>query len=180
MKEENEHRLREIGFNFNPNPERPVRVRNDWDACLNRLLEYMSKHEQQLPSTKSKKGTDECLAAQWVLNQRNTYINGLLSDDKVERLKSIIGFELNPEGKPRLDHSDEGWGKMFNNLVEYRKEHGNCSVPKDFESEKYGLLGRWARTMRCQFAGSEGGFYAPVDARLSDERIAKVKLCYCG
>ena len=114
------------------------------------------------------------------MTQRNAYINGILPDDKVERFQSIIGFELNPEGKSRLDHSDEGWEKMFNNLVEYNKEHGDCSVPYDFESEKYGLLGRWVGTMKCQFHGMAWGMYAPVDARLSADRTAKVRLSYCG
>ena len=180
LKEERAQKLREIEFNFERPSGGELRVRNDWDTCLNRLLEYMSKHEQQLPSIKSKRGADEHRTAQWVTTQRNAYINGILSADKVERFQSIIGFELNPEGKSRLDHSDEGWEKMFNNLVEYNKEHGDCSVPYDFESEKYGLLGRWVGTMKCQFHGTVRGVYAPAEARLSADRTAKVRLSYCG
>ena len=61
-----------------------------------------------------------------------------LAPERVRRLDEV-GFEWDPVGTR--------WEEMFQQLVEFKKEHGHTNVPQ--RSGKYGDLGTWVRNQRA-------------------------------
>jgi hypothetical protein len=54
----------------------------------------------------------------------------------------IIGFDWDPAAT--------AWNEMFQRLVYYKVEHGDCNVPRDWK--KYPSLGGWVGTQRAVYA----------------------------
>jgi len=64
-----------------------------------------------------------------------------LSEERIAKLESI-GF-LWRVAKPAV-----GWESRYQQLVEYRNQHGNCDVPQSYPPDK--PFGRWVMKQRCQ------------------------------
>ena len=47
------------------------------------------------------------------------------------------------------------WDEMYQQLQLYKNEHGNCYVPRKYESNL--SLGRWVATQRTQYNAKETG-----------------------
>jgi hypothetical protein len=60
-----------------------------------------------------------------------------LSPERIQKLDSI-GFVWNS--------NDAYWGKMYMRLVDYKKQHGHCTVPRSWEED--GSLARWVSKQR--------------------------------
>jgi len=77
--------------------------------------------------------------AYWVTHQRVFWKQGKLSEDRIQRLDEI-GFIWDPQ--------ESVWEEMFSALVDFKKTHGHCKVPKRWpENPK---LGHWVVAQRQQ------------------------------
>lgn len=124
MEREQSERLEAIGFSWNP-------AENRWEEMFSRLVEYKELHGNcAVPTAKSELGS-------WVSNQRMYKNKGALESKRVERLESI-GFIWN--------RFEEQWKECFQELIQYRKTHGNCDVPRN--SRKESSLSHWTRIQR--------------------------------
>jgi hypothetical protein len=63
----------------------------------------------------------------WVSRQRESYRAERLRSERIEALESIR-FEWSIGGGCKPD--DTRWWGQFGELEEYKKEHGDCNVPK--------------------------------------------------
>ena len=131
--------LEDLGFVWS------LRSLVDWDARLEELKEYQSRHgnclvPQQYPEN-PQLGT-------WVSNQRKQY--RLMKEDKPspmtpERVKKLeeLGFVWS------IFSHDSHWEAKFEELREFKEIHGNCAVPVDYEPNPN--LGVWVKYQRSQY-----------------------------
>ncbi len=75
----------------------------------------------------------------WVANQRKSFTEGRLSEDRVKRMNEI-GFTWNP--------ADAFWEDCFAALKHYAGVHGHCAVPQKHLSPCGVRLGSWVNTQR--------------------------------
>jgi ferredoxin-thioredoxin reductase catalytic subunit len=122
--------LEVIGFVWNP-------LESKWEEMFEALVEYKKESgEYNVP-----KGREENKQlATWAQNQRSDYQKGKLDKERIKRLE-VIGFVWNP--------LESKWEEMFEALVEYKKEHGDCNVPKRWEENK--LLATWVQNQRSGY-----------------------------
>ena len=106
-----------------------------WDARFKELLEYRLEHgDCDVPNQRGKLG-------KWVSHQRTAYRAGLLERDRIDRLNGI-GFKwLLINVGPNVP-----WETRFDELVQYKAEHGDCNVP-----QSRGKLGTWVSKQRQQY-----------------------------
>jgi len=84
-----------------------------------------------------------------------------LSQARVEKLESI-GFEW------RIAKPITGWDNRFEQLLQYKRLHGDCNVPQSYPPDK--PFGRWVMKQRCEYSLKLRG----EKSQLTDERIAKL------
>jgi len=72
----------------------------------------------------------------WVDTQRQAYKKGKLSEERINLLNGI-GFEW----ERRV-----GWDKRFEQLKRYKKDHGDCNVPRKYKANPQ--LGEWVHEQR--------------------------------
>ncbi|MCX6131327.1 MAG: helicase associated domain-containing protein, partial [Proteobacteria bacterium] len=84
---------------------------------------------------------------QFVNSMRTRRKNGSLSADRIAKLDAI-GFNWVSSRKILVggEGITEEWQVAFDNLLEYYKAHGNCSVPNTWSENP--KLGRWVRYQR--------------------------------
>jgi hypothetical protein len=85
---------------------------------------------------------------QWCSEQRRLYGRGELSDECVERLKVLPGWEW--------DRHDADWEFMFTLLQRFVAREGTALVPRE-HLEEGKPLGRWVRKQRDVYKGVHGG-----------------------
>jgi hypothetical protein len=136
---EREENLNSIGFVW-----KAISL-TDWDTRLEQLVEYKRAHgdcnvpQQYGPSLE---------LGFWVRRQHVAKTKHKLSAEREENLNSI-GFVWSVRGCD--------WDERFEQLVEYKRAHGDCNVPG-----QYGpclALGRWVAAQRVaknKFVLSEG------------------------
>ena len=72
-----------------------------------------------------------------VQNRRNLQAKGKLSEERKDRLDALgVDWDL----------LETQWEAMFQELVEYKKEHGHCNVPKGWK--KNPQFGTWVGVQR--------------------------------
>eukprot|EP00934_Nitzschia_sp_Nitz4_P001966 Nitzschia sp. Nitz4//scaffold107_size73032//27795//30897//NITZ4_005759-RA/size73032-augustus-gene-0.100-mRNA-1//-1//CDS//3329532590//1966//frame0 len=89
------------------------------------------------------------------------------------------------ESPPKKVHHNEQWQEMFLRLVEYKKEHGHCLVPKRYARDP--KLGTWVETQRVQYKRLPRVWDAQLqmevaepNKRLTSERLHKLEdLGFC-
>jgi len=89
----------------------------------------------------------------WVDTQRQAYKKGKLSEERINLLNGI-GFEW----ERRV-----GWDKRFEQLKRYKKDHGDCNVPRKYKANPQ--LGEWVHEQRKLYK----------NGKLSKERINLLK-----
>ena len=107
-----------------------------WDSRFNEIVQYKVKHgDCDVPTRQGKLGA-------WVKLQRNTYMANSLAQDRIDRLNGI-GFKwaMKQAAGPKVP-----WETRFNQLVQYKTNHGDCHVPSS-----QGKLGTWVRTQRIAY-----------------------------
>ena len=133
--------LDEVGFEWSPQD-------NSWNDLHRLLVEYEAEHgnclvPQHYPDNKAL-GT-------WVANQRTQYRlrrEGKHSHLTEERIKLLedLGFVWS--------HQGNSWDDRYNQLVEYKNEHGNCLVPQRYPKNK--ALGKWVANQRSAVSEERG------------------------
>ena len=147
-----EERLRSIGFPFD------VGSRNEqrWEKRYEELRQFKIKHGHCNVSDGNRKNDNNRDASKelgyWVGHQRGAHNKGKLSKKRKERLDELGFFWSDcssAEGagcKTLLDHkAKELWKKRFEQLIEYKAEHGHCRVP-----QSYPKLGEWCIHQRTR------------------------------
>ena len=121
--------LSELGFDWDPHS-------TAWDTIYARLVGYKKQHGNcNVPRSWAK---DSALA-EWVGNQRQYKVKGLLSRDRVLRLEEL-GFTWVPK--------ESLWADMYTQLKEYKKRHGHCNVPDTWAEDQ--SLGMWVTNLRAR------------------------------
>jgi len=137
-------------------------VRNaGWEEKFNELARFKETHGHcdvptQNPSTP---------LGRWVNMQRLNHgkqTRGFrISAEKIAKLESI-GFTWR--------HFDrDGWDTRFQELVEYKKEKGDCKVPQFYENNR--KLGKWVSKQRQGYLARLKG----LETQLTDERLSKLE-----
>ena len=108
---------------------------NIWGVRFQQLVEYKRVHghynvPQRYKAIKQLGG--------WVCTQRNAKT---MSEERRKRLNSN-GFTW----KIREAHITVDWEVRFQELVEYKRVHGNCNVPQDYKANP--ALGIWVMRQR--------------------------------
>ena len=128
-------KLDTIVFDWQPARDIGESEKRTWDEMFARLQQYREQHGDTLVPQRWK---EDPSLADWVSKQRVTYNRGLVSTERIHRLEEI-GFEWDPIGTR--------WEEMFQQLVDYKKLHGDANVPQ--RSGKYSELGTWVRNQRA-------------------------------
>lgn len=89
----------------------------------------------------NKKDAKLATLGKWVDRQRQSFVKGTLSGDRIEKLESI-GFVWDGEKAKQ----DILWQKRIKQLEEYKKTHGHCDVPRS--NEEFPKLGHWVYRQR--------------------------------
>jgi superfamily II DNA or RNA helicase len=123
ISEDRIRRFDEIGFEWDTQNAQ-------WEAALNKLIEYKKMHGHINVSQRDKTGI-----GRWSHGQRQNRNKGMLSDDQIRRLEEI-GFEWTPR--------DSVWNEGYEKLLAYKTAHGNVDVPKTPKTD----LGTWVSVQR--------------------------------
>ncbi|MDB4739198.1 Helicase associated domain protein [Akkermansiaceae bacterium] len=105
-----------------------------WEINFQKLVAYKEEHGDCVVPHDWK----EKQLITWVTTQRTTKRKGTLNTKKIKRLDEL-GFVWNPD--------QEKWDFHFKVLVTYKKEYGDCLVPKQWENQK---LTRWINKQRSK------------------------------
>ena len=120
-------RLEEIGFVWNQHDA-------TWERMFGALSGYKHKHgDCNVPRSWKE---NPALNA-WLGVQRQRWKKNKLRREHTKRLEQL-GVLWQP--------LDEVWEQMFLKLVEYKKKHGNCLVPKEWPADPE--FGSWVATQR--------------------------------
>jgi hypothetical protein len=126
-----ERALNEIGFDWDP-------INNRWERMFKELVEFKKQHGHVDVSQKSREYPK--LAA-WVAKQR--------FDKKKNRpILATRAHRLDELGFTWAFSPTASWEQRFDELLAYRKQHGNCNVPQHWKENKQ--LGKWVNTQRTQ------------------------------
>lgn len=106
-----------------------------WEGKFQALQQYKQSHGNCLVP---RDWRDNPSLAEWVSRQRAAHNRGLLDAQRVRRLEEL-GFDWDP--------ITNKWDEMFQQLVEYKREHGDTNVPQ--RSGKYAKLAHWVRNQRA-------------------------------
>jgi hypothetical protein len=142
-------RLEDIGFEWDT-------LELQWEEMFVKLKEYKRKYGN---CNVSLGWTENIQLANWVNAQRVNYRITKLSDDRVKRLEDI-GFEWK---RISYTYTRVPWGEKFVELKEYKKNHGDCNVPRTLPENKQ--LAKWVSHQRSNYRNK----------KLSDERIKSLE-----
>jgi Helicase associated domain len=111
-----------------------------WNDMYQQLQEYQAAHGDCLVPTDYVTNDNKRLGS-WVRNQRSGLASGRLFkdlyQDRLQKLQSI-GFALRALSD---DSDDSRWTRLFGQLVEYRRHHGDCLVPIGYpENQDLGYI----------------------------------------
>lgn len=83
------------------------------------------------------------------------------------RIKALnqLGFIWDASSKPKTNHNDKAWQKMYNELTKFYKTHGHCQVPST------STLGQWVVRQRFLYRQYPN---RTTNSSLTPERISKL------
>ena len=155
-----------------PSPIRKEKEEHAWKQQYDKLVEYRETHGNCLVPNRYKQNEK---LGNWVRTQRAAYkkfVNGehsRLTESRIARLEKI-GFQWGAGFSGRkLD--DASWKQHFDNLVEYKKTHGNCRVPQRYKPDT--KLGDWVRIQRIYYKKFVNG--ERESAHITEDRIAQLE-----
>ena len=105
------------------------------------LKEYKGKHGN---CNVSHSYTENKRLYRWVMRQHKDYRDKKISNDHIKRLEDI-GFVIGL----RKSLNVLKWETMFTILKEYKKKHGHCRIPENWEKNK--SLGTWVGNQRASY-----------------------------
>ena len=122
-------KLDNIGFVWNP-------IETLWRKMFCELMEFKVKYGHcDVPKTWAINPT----LGGWVSRQRVLYKKGLLGYSQIQKLNEL-GISW--------DTKQSQWEKMFSLINEYKKQHGHCNIPQNFEENP--SLGSWVTSLRIR------------------------------
>jgi len=148
--------------------ERCVRYGRQWADRVRELMQYCNDNGNcNVPCKHSSLGI-------WVANQRTEFKKsraGKASSMTPHRVNILnhIGFVWDASDKSAVKTNDEGWMQMFEELMEYKEQHGDCLVPKKYEGNT--KLAKWVSHQRQQYQNNKMGKTSPM----TEERIYKLE-----
>ena len=119
-------RLDELGFAWEPDQQ-------VWEKRFQELEDYKQEHGDCLIPDK---WLENKQLSNWVKVQRRAKKQGKLDGKKIKRLNNL-GFVWNP--------IKQAWEDRFQELVAYKREHGDCLVRSSWENKK---LAKWVSHQR--------------------------------
>jgi superfamily II DNA or RNA helicase len=132
-----------------------------WDEMYEQLLEFKKEHGHCNVSKTAHK-EDNYKLGLWVDYQRRFNKQGKLSEERIKKLMEIgYKFEFT-ESRPR---KSQKWDAMYDQLIEFKKEYGNCNVSRRSHPD-YFKLATWVVSQRSSYK----------QGQLSDEKIQKLKV----
>ena len=123
-----------LGFSWRVGSSDRVSSVKAWEAAFEMLKKYKGSHGNCLVPQRFKENRR---LADWVSEQRIAHNKGRLEAERMRRLEEL-GFDWNPVSTK--------WEEMFQQLVQFKQEHGHANVPQ--RSGKYAALGTWVRNQR--------------------------------
>ncbi len=142
-------KLEEIGIKLNP-------YENQWETMAAELCQFKKENGHCNVSQKSEKDSG---LARWTRRQRNSYKNGLLTQERISRLERL-GFTW--------DAINDTWESLYRELVTFKNDRGHCNVPQFFPTNP--KLGVWVAHQRDYYR----------HGKLLAERIDKLqKIGFC-
>ncbi|KAL7534157.1 hypothetical protein ACHAXR_005680, partial [Thalassiosira sp. AJA248-18] len=176
--------LEELGFDFSPlesgssrsNHER--RFQRQWDVQFEKMLAYKREYGDCLASSMSGEHTK---LGNWVRGQRKLYNKVGREGFPPHRLAKLdkIGFDFNPvesgsylakKRKNQFPQVNANWEKHYQNLISYKKEHGNIIVGPNSSGCPAGLYD-WIHCQRKEYKRWEAG---DEKALMYDQWITKL------
>jgi Helicase associated domain len=118
-----------------------------WNDMFQLLQEYQAAHGDCLvPNdyvTKDKKPL-----GRWVQTQRSEFASGKLFKDLYkDRLQKLYSIGFVPRALPD-DSDDSRWTRLFDQLMEYQRQHGDCLVPSKYPKDRE--LGNFVKGLRAE------------------------------
>jgi len=110
-----------------------------WNTNYKQLKDFYIEHDNiEIPDKTSG-------LYMWIRSQRLKFKKNELTKDQINQLN-----DLDFNWYPREDTS-KIWDEMYNYLVKYKKNYGNCLVPDDYivDNKK---LGRWIKRQRSNYS----------------------------
>ena len=141
--------LDELGFVWDPLDEM-------WASAFQQLQQYKVKHGDVLVP-QNYKIADGFALGSWVSQQRVAKAKGKLAAGRIARLDEL-GFVWDP--------LDEMWASAFQQLQQYKVEHGDVLVPQNYKIADGFALGSWVSQQRV--AKAKGKLAAGRIARLDE------------
>ena len=130
----------------------------EWDRMYKLAIEYRNEHGNLLVPKDYQTKAGEKLG-KWITNTRQAYKKDDLSQDKIKKLE-VIGMVWDAS-----INKEEIWNKRYKLAIEYRNEHGNLLVPKDYQTKTGEKLGKWITNTRADYKNGD----------LSMEQIKKLE-----
>ena len=126
-------------------------LESSWDVNFGKLQKFKEEHGHCRVKKRSQQHKQLGL---WTAAQRSNYSQGKLSAERIFRLEAL-GFEWDP--------FSSDWDRLYNVLVAYKAEHGDCRVPAIYKNLKE--LGIWVSNQRSAYS----------TGTLNAERISKLQ-----
>ena len=117
-----------------------------WKQHFNELVKYKKKHGDCLVPQKYEHNVR---LGTWVTKQRVEHkkwlkgVHSRLTQERIDQLNEIDFVWEVGQSQPE----DALWKQRFNELVKYKKKHGDCLVPRNYEHNR--KLGRWVQVREC-------------------------------
>jgi hypothetical protein len=155
-------KLDAVGFVWDKSTKIGEDGMNDaWKVRFDELVQYNKMHGNCDVPTCSKENPQ---LGNWVNQQRTLKRNGNLHLERV-RLLDEAGFVWGGKGKKiGVGGVSEDWKERFDELLQYKNEHGNCAVPTVWAENP--RLGKWVVLQRTV---KKSGKLDSVRERLLDE-----------
>lgn len=118
--------LNELGFPWSASDQK-------WEEFAVRLQGYIQRHNEFPGGSKAR---NERGLMRWIATQRRDKTDGLLSEERVQRL-TAMGFQWEKSSQP--------WEQMFEQARSFHAEHGNLDVPR---REQWRKLAEWVSSQR--------------------------------
>lgn len=114
-----------------------------WNRTLDELRDFLTAHDGQYPSTRSKDVGEKDLA-KWVSSQRGFHKRGKLLDSRIPVLEGLPGWYWDPLAAR--------WDQYLVELKEFLAESGGEYPRPTGEDSKVKGLGTWVTTQRAKYA----------------------------
>lgn len=127
-----------------------------WQAAFKVLCDYYHKYGS-FDIKCSYKTEDGIALGNWIRDQRDIYASGKLSEERIEKLRSI-GFVL---------EKTDPWEDKYQLAKAYYEEHGDLNMPHDYTSNGV-WLGKWLNEQKLIAEGKR-------KKQLTSEQLTKLE-----